>query len=148
MRRLPALRRGASAIEFALTLPVLAFFLMAVIEYGWYFNQLIAMTGATRDALRIAVTYQVDGSQTDPYGNVIAQAENRVTNLLLAYGIDPSTGPSGCRVVATPNTASGEGTWTVTLTACTGYESLTLNLVPVPDTITARMTMLLEDQDL
>ncbi len=140
-------RRGASAIEFALTLPLLAFFLMAVIEYGWYFWQLIAMTNAVRDALRVAVIFPVDGTATDPYADPVSEAETRVQTLLASFGIDPATsGSAECKIEAVPNDSGGAGTWTLTLRACLEYEPLTLNLVPVPDTIAAEMTMLLEDQ--
>lgn len=147
LTRLRPRRRGASAIEFALTLPLLAFFLMAVIEYGWYFWQLIAMTNAVRDALRVAVVFPVDGTSSDPYFEPVTEAETRVAELLTNFGIDPATGGStDCKIEAVPNSAGGAGTWTITLRACLEYESLTLELVPVPETITAEMTMLLEDQ--
>ena len=32
-----SLRRGASAIEFALTLPVMITIFSVIVEYGWYF---------------------------------------------------------------------------------------------------------------
>jgi len=140
-------RRGVSAIEFALTLPVLAFFLLAVIEYGWYFWQLIAMTNCTRDALRIAVTETVDTSSAGPFDLPVATAETRVSDLLLAFNIDPANTGAGCRIEAVPNSAGPAGTWTITLRACLEYEPLTSTIVPTPETITAEMTMLLEDQD-
>ena len=146
-RPLYALRRGVSAIEFALTMPVLAFFLLAVIEYGWYFWQLIAMTNCVRDALRIAVTEPVDSSSASPFVEPVATAESRVTELLQSFDIDAANTGAGCRIEAIPNATGAPGTWTVTLRTCLIYEPLTTNIVPTPDTITAELTMLLEDQD-
>jgi len=147
MSRWRPFRRGVSAIEFALTLPMLAFFLLAVIEYGWYFWQLIAMTNCTRDALRIAVTQSVDTSLAGPFDLPIADAEDRVTEMLLDFNIDPANTGTGCRIQAVPNTGGGAGTWTLTLRVCLEYEALTTSIVPTPDTITAEMTMMLEDQE-
>ena len=55
MRRL-AHRRGATAIEFALLLPVFCAILFGVMEYAWVFYQQSNVVAATRDALRVAVT--------------------------------------------------------------------------------------------
>lgn len=45
-------RRGAAAIEFALTFPLIVVMLLASIEYGNYFSELSVVNAATRDAAR------------------------------------------------------------------------------------------------
>jgi Flp pilus assembly protein TadG len=46
---------GASALEFALILPLLLLILFAIIEYGWFFANRIVLTNAVSDAARAAV---------------------------------------------------------------------------------------------
>ena len=50
--RRPSTRRGAAAIEFVLTLPVLALLLFGAIEFGNYFSQLGTVTDVVQDAAR------------------------------------------------------------------------------------------------
>ncbi len=56
LRRAPAVRgskrRGAAAIEFAVTLPLIVFVLFGTVEYGHYFSQLAMVTNAARDGAR------------------------------------------------------------------------------------------------
>lgn len=47
--------RGVSAIEFAIVLPILVILLMGIIEFGWYLNGYITITGAAREGVRAAV---------------------------------------------------------------------------------------------
>jgi Flp pilus assembly protein TadG len=47
--------RGASAVEFALLLPLLLLILFAIIEYGWFFANRIVLMNAVSDAARAAV---------------------------------------------------------------------------------------------
>lgn len=45
-------RRGAAAMEFAFTLPIMVMLLLGSIEFGNYFTQLAVVKAATRDAAR------------------------------------------------------------------------------------------------
>lgn len=45
-------RRGGSAIEFALTLPLLVVCVTSTVDYGWYFLQETFVTNALSDAVR------------------------------------------------------------------------------------------------
>ncbi len=46
---------GASAVEFALVLPLLLLILFAIIEYGWFFANRIVLTNAAGHAVRSSV---------------------------------------------------------------------------------------------
>ncbi len=60
-------RRGANAIEFALTFPVFFVILTIPMDYGWYFLQQSLVQGALRDAVRVA-SIQKPVLGTDPVG--------------------------------------------------------------------------------
>src|SRR5688572_20025363 len=77
-------RRGATALEFALLLPVFCAVLFGVIEYAWVFYQQANVVAATRDALRIAVTLPKTASP-DP----ATQALDEVRAKLTTFGYSP-----------------------------------------------------------
>ncbi len=55
-------QRGASAVEFALVLPIFLLLLFGIIQYGTIFLVRNQMIDATSDAARSAVTYQSIGA--------------------------------------------------------------------------------------
>lgn len=59
LRFLRRKRRGANAIEFALTLPIFLTVTFGMMEYGWYFAKQAQVNGALAQACR-------DGSIIDP----------------------------------------------------------------------------------
>src|SRR5438034_9958591 len=60
---------GQSATEFALVLPILAFLLFAVIQFGIVFNNYVQLTDATRAGARKAT---VSRQTPDPVGTTVA----------------------------------------------------------------------------
>jgi Flp pilus assembly protein TadG len=74
-------RRGVAAVEFALTLPVIALILVGTLEFGWYFSRLVMVNSATYDAVRVAA---YEESSTD--ANIAAEAA--VQTLLADMGMD------------------------------------------------------------
>jgi hypothetical protein len=85
--------RGQAMVEFALILPFLAFFLMAIIEIGRAWNIKQVVTDASREGARLAVVY-------DPsvkYQNVIDEVLIKVKRA----GVNPNDvsvsflGPNG-----------------------------------------------------
>lgn len=56
---------GASAVEFALVLPVLAIVVFGIIQFGFAFAQVLALNSAARQGARVGVTGAVTCSQVD-----------------------------------------------------------------------------------
>jgi Flp pilus assembly pilin Flp len=71
-------QQGQAMTEFALVLPILAFLLFAVIQFGIVFNNYITLTDATRAGARKAAVSRRDG---DPRGMCIAAIRNSADNL-------------------------------------------------------------------
>jgi len=59
--RLPDGERGASAVEFALVLPILLVLTLGIINFGYLFGQQLSLNQAVREGARAAVV--VDGLQ-------------------------------------------------------------------------------------
>jgi hypothetical protein len=59
-------KRGSSAVEFALALPVFLILVIGIIEFGWYFFVQHTLQFATREGMRLAL---VGGTLTDGSGN-------------------------------------------------------------------------------
>ena len=54
-------RRGASAIEFAITLPVFLLFMFGTMDYGWYFFKWATVTHATQEGCRAGAVARTGG---------------------------------------------------------------------------------------
>jgi len=50
----PSRRRGQALVEFALVLPVLALFLLSILQFGVLFSTQVGITNAVREAVRNA----------------------------------------------------------------------------------------------
>ena len=53
-RQRPSHRRGQALVEFALVLPVLALFLLSILQFGVLFSNQVGITNAVREAVRNA----------------------------------------------------------------------------------------------
>ena len=62
MRRLRD-EKGQSIIEFGLIVPILLFFLLAVVEFGWILNAKITLTSAAREGARVAAVTTANRDQ-------------------------------------------------------------------------------------
>ena len=122
-------RRGGSAVEFGMTLPVLQIVLVAGLEYGWYYTQLAWLQHAARDAVRYAVT--LDPEEYD----VSAQATTRAEEQLDAYGLP-------CAGCVDASTYQADGFDALTVAVETDYTAL-VNMVPVPEKLRSEATMML-----
>jgi Flp pilus assembly protein TadG len=69
---------GQSVTEFALVLPIIAFLLFAVIQFGIVFNNWVQLTDATRAGARKAA---VSRRLPNPEGACVAAVRNSATNL-------------------------------------------------------------------
>jgi Flp pilus assembly pilin Flp len=82
MKRLsPRNQDGQAATEFALVLPILAFILFAVIQFGIVFNNYITLTDATRAGARKAAVSRRD---VNPRSTCIAAVRASASNLKAA----------------------------------------------------------------
>ena len=137
MRRL-AHRRGATAIEFALLLPVFCAILFGVMEYAWVFYQQSNVVAATRDALRVAVTLP---KTNDPEPAIAAFDEVRAK--LTSFGYSPDQLDAATITPAYNGSTPDE---TLTVTVSMPYQPI-IGLVATPTSINCNMTMRLELQD-
>jgi Flp pilus assembly protein TadG len=86
------LRRGAAAVEFAITAPIFFAFLLAAFEFGWLNVLRHTADNAAYEAARTAM---VPGAKA-------AEAQRKANNLLRIVGA------RGARVTITPNTLTPE----------------------------------------
>lgn len=74
---------GASAVEFALLLPVLMMILFGIIEFGFALYQQAVLTNASREGARLGIV------QASP-AITIAQINAAIDNYLTPAGINPA----------------------------------------------------------
>jgi len=130
-------RRGASALEFALTLPILLIIVSAIAAYGWFLAQQTQVLQAVGDGARLAATVARDAA-TGPEDAAVEHTRTVLTGM----GIPCSAGED-CELEA-EITSSGSLD-VITVRASIGYSPVT-GLVPNPERIYAETAMALEDQ--
>jgi Flp pilus assembly protein TadG len=99
MRRLRS-ERGATAVEFALVVPVLLILLIGVIEFGRVYNTQLQLTAAARESVRVMAI------QKQP-------ATARSAALAAAPGLTPAL--TAANVTVTPESCSSTTDVTVTI---------------------------------
>jgi hypothetical protein len=132
------LRRGANAIEFALTLPVFIAIIMAIFEFGWMFFMRSTIIHAVRDGCRAGAVIP-PGDAPSPE----AVATARMTDFLAGYDIECRGSAERCGVDIEPTGESPFQTMDCTLTVV--YEPL-VGLIPTPDHLSARSVVMYEIQ--
>ena len=96
-------QRGASAVEFAIILPMLVVLILGIIEFGLLFYDKAVITNASREAARAGIIYQPDPRVDST--EIESVVLNYCNNKLVTFG--SSTGPT----VTVPNgpcTTSGD----------------------------------------
>ena len=87
-------QRGATAVEFALVLPLLLSMLLGVIDFGMAFGQSVSLQGAAREGARQGVT------QGDVLASVArARGLLDTSQLQVKFAVDTSAGAPGLMVV-------------------------------------------------
>lgn len=66
-------RRGANAVEFALTLPVIIFILSGVVDYGYFLHLQYNMINAVTQGARAGVTTDRPEVSGDPVPKTVAE---------------------------------------------------------------------------
>ncbi len=125
---------GASAVEFALVLPMFLLIVYGVIEYGWVFYQQFNLASAVRDGLRQGVTCSQTGAP-DPQSQAVTVAKADLQRL----------GVAATDVTLTTSYAGSSPTKTMTLSGTLTYHKL-IGMVPTPARLHYAMTMMLELQ--
>lgn len=78
--------RGSAAVEFAMTMPVMALLLLGTIEYGWYFTQLAWLNSITREAARYGSAQDPDVAETAASVALVVLMEDSLTQSCAATG--------------------------------------------------------------
>ncbi len=131
------IRRGASALEFALTLPIVMVVLTGILEYGWYLFQLSNVVHALRDGTRIGVTVPLDDD-----GGPVPRAETHARAVLDGLGV-PCTEGGGCIVRA--NIAVVGDVEAMTMSIEVDYSPI-VGLLPSPALLRGEFTMMMQEQ--
>ena len=135
-------RRGAGALEFALTLPILLIVAFGIAELGLLMHRNHVVTRSARDGARIA-SGVIEGP--DATGDQITAAAEQATRFALATaGVECSI-DDACRVRA--DWVERDGWMTVQVSAQVSYDPLTMLLRPVmPETVHGGFVMLTQQQ--
>jgi Flp pilus assembly protein TadG len=129
------LRRGASAVEFALTLPVLILIISAIVDLTWFLQQETSLLQGVREGVRVGASTT---AENDPLGTARLHTED----VLKTMGIDCAS--VDCEITTTVDTSGALDL--ITLAAIVPYEA-PFGLVPTPEDLRASLTMALEDQE-
>lgn len=89
-------RRGSAAIEFLLWVPILVFFVAAVIDWGFYMNTRTYVARAAMDGARVG-TSTFESSLVTPGSVVVPKADARTKQVLAELGL-PCPGAPLCQV--------------------------------------------------
>lgn len=136
--------RGASAVEFAIVLPVLLTLVFGIIDYGALFFDSIGLKQGSREGARQAAVVRFDPSCSGTSYAAIACSVVRASDNVLGQGT-----PKVRTKVRVVNAAGDEAPWAVgnQLWVCaqTGEKSLT-GFVPFPANgiVTSRTVMYIE----
>ncbi|MCO4745334.1 MAG: pilus assembly protein [Proteobacteria bacterium] len=120
-------RRGASAVEFALTLPIFMAMVMGLMDYGWFFamqaQTMSALSGAMRAGSHIAP------DEDDRPGGCIGCVGAASAHAVMAL---ESLGHEVAAGEVTPSIRSLEGTCALVLDVTLDHDPI-VGFVPIPD---------------
>jgi len=88
-------QRGASAVEFAIVLPLLVIFVFGIIEFGIIFYDKAMVTNASREAARKGILFRDPRVSASEIQSVV---DNYCGDKMITFGSSPSlttTVPSG-----------------------------------------------------
>ena len=97
--------KGASAVEFALVLPVLILILFGIIEFGFIIYDKAVITNASREGARTGIVYRVDVGSGAPSAVSTEDISTTVVNYCMGALISLGGGPSVPSTTVTGNCA-------------------------------------------
>jgi Flp pilus assembly protein TadG len=131
--------RGATAVEFALTLPVVAYLALAGVEYGWFLYLRAEAVQAAREGCRYAATVEL--SHSPPPASL---ADTRTREALTEYGFNEDDVTVSTAYSDLTGDAAGTND-TLTVNVSVVYRPLAGGLVPAPSGMAVSMAMMLQD---
>lgn len=140
-RRIFQGRRGASAMEFGLTLPVLLLFMGGICEYGLLFNEYLGVISSARNGARWGANWNVDTGET------VDEAILRVRESLPLVGLsctEDEENAGDCFVTAELVDIGGYDA--VELQVGVDYDPIMGGLIPVPPQLSHESVMVLAQQ--
>jgi Flp pilus assembly protein TadG len=105
--------KGASAVEFALVLPVLIVILFGIIEFGFIIYDKAVITNASREGARTGIVYRQDVSSGAPTAVSTADITSTVVNYCMGALITLGGGPAVPSTTVTGNCAVAGSALTV-----------------------------------
>ena len=90
-------QRGASAVEFAIILPLLVVFMFGIIEFGLVLYDKAVVTNASREAARAGIVFRPDPRFDETYIQNVGL--NYCSSWLVTFGSSPGltvTAPNPC----------------------------------------------------
>jgi Flp pilus assembly protein TadG len=142
-------RRGSTAVEFALVLPLFCAMMFAAIDYGWYFYQKFTLASAVQGGIRAALSV-TEQDTPSPWQTACTAAKALLDNGgIIAGGVCGGTSPPGS-VDWGPASNQYGGSKPGRYVILTGTFKLTplMGFVPLPaTTISYSATMTLDAQN-
>lgn len=138
--------RGASAVEFAIILPLFLLFLFGIVQYGTIFLVRNQMTEAVSDAARTAVNYtDVGDAQSQANSALNSDLKRDGAGLMSADCSNPSV-TCQVQVVGTCSPPTGYKCLQVSITYNYSRDPvIDFPFLPTPSSLTASSTVLVTD---
>ena len=131
-------RRGANAIEFALTVPLFVALVAAIFEFGWMFFMRSTVIHAVRDGCRAGAVVP-----RDEVPSPAEVAQTKMTEFLGGYSIDCRGAEERCGITVTTSGVYPYETMNCSLDIA--YAPI-IGLIPHPDRLGAKSVIMFEIQ--
>jgi len=125
--------RGASAVEFALIMPLFFLLLFGIVDFGWYFFNQHTIQFATREGTRLAL---VGGTIKDDDNNDLTRVDSIVKTI--RDNAEAAVNPADLRISIYPVGAdySDPPNWSTTLNAGNGGDYMRVRVLYTYDFLT------------
>jgi hypothetical protein len=118
--------RGASAVEFALIMPIFFLLLFGIVDFGWYFFNQHTIQYATREGTRLAL---VGATLKDEHGNEMTREESIIRTIKHSAAI--AVNPDDLRISIYPvgSGYSDPEEWETTINAGSGGDYMRVRVL-------------------